>query len=160
MLPSLHPLWGRLVAAVMGAVLLAAGCGGGVGTEGTGDGYAQGTISGFGSVFVNSVRYDDSSASVVDGDGNARSRDDLRLGMTVAVDSNAVVSGSSGPTATARRIQYASEIVGVVARVDVAGGVLTVMGQAVRADTLTVFDDSLPGGLAALAAGQGVEIYG
>lgn len=141
---------------LMAAVLAIGGCGGGVGTEGTGDGYAQGTISGFGSIFVNGVRYDDSGAAVLDGDGNAHTRDDLRLGMTVAVDSDSVVNAG----ATARRIQYASEIVGVVAGVDGAAGVLTVLGQTVQADALTVFDDRLPGGLAALAAGQWVEVYG
>ena len=62
-----------------------AGCGGGgeggVGTGGTGT-YALGTITGFGSIIVNGVRFDDSAASVLDDDDATRSRDELKLGMT------------------------------------------------------------------------------
>ena len=36
--------------------------------------YTQGAITGFGSVFVGGVRYDDSTASVADDDGNSKSR--------------------------------------------------------------------------------------
>ena len=147
-----------LLAAAAVAAAVIAGCGGGVGTGGTGS-YAQGTISGFGSIFVNDVRYDDSGASVLDGYGNPKTRDDLRLGMTVAVDAGAVADSGSGPAATATRIQYASEIVGPLALVDGAGSRLVVFGQTVTIDSTTVFDDSLSGGLAALGAGQVVEVY-
>ena len=65
-------------------VLALASCGGGVGTGGTGgdaSAYAAGPITGFGSVFVGGVRFDDSAAAVEDADGSSRTRDDLRLGM-------------------------------------------------------------------------------
>jgi len=141
-----------LAAAVIG------GCGGGVGTGGTGS-YAQGTINGFGSIFVNDVRYDDTTAAVVDANGNTKTRDDLRLGMTVSVEAGAVADNSGGPAATASRIQYASEMVGPLAAVDRTNGVLVVLGQTVTIDATTVFDDRLAGGVAALAPGQLVEVY-
>ena len=48
--------------------------------------FTQGTITGFGSVIVNGVRFDDSSATVTDDDGTARSTSSLRLGMRVEID--------------------------------------------------------------------------
>jgi hypothetical protein len=134
------------------------GCGGGVGTGGTG-GYAQGAISGFGSVIVNDVRFDDSTAIVQDADGGGRSRDDLRLGMTVDIESGAIDDSPAGATAIASRIRYASEMVGPLAAVDAASGRVTLLGQVVQIGATTVFDDRLAGGVAALAAGQLVEIY-
>jgi len=66
----------RLAAFAMRASLLAAcaalaaSCGGGVDSGGTGapiSSYASGPITGFGSVIVNGVRFDDRSATVRDG---------------------------------------------------------------------------------------------
>ena len=42
---------------------LLGGCGGGVGSEGTGS-FASGTISGFGSIIVNGVHFDERAAQV------------------------------------------------------------------------------------------------
>jgi Domain of unknown function (DUF5666) len=141
------------------AAMVAACGGGGVGSGGTG-GFASGPITGFGSVIVNEVRFDDSSASVEDGDGNRKSRDDLRLGMTVDIDSGTITSGSSGQTgsATATRIRYDSELRGPVGLIDVAGSSFNVLGQRVVVDTTTVFAESL-GGLPGLSTGTLVEVY-
>lgn len=139
-----------------------ASCGGGVGTGGTGGdatAYASGPITGFGSVFVGGVRFDDSAATVEDADGGGRSRDDLRLGMTVEVDSSAITTDSNGSTASARRIQFESEIQGLVGLVNVNASTFTVLGQTVLVDATTVFDDRIAGGLAGLSTGQGVEVY-
>lgn len=139
-----------------------ASCGGGVGTGGTGGdatAYASGPITGFGSVFVGGVRFDDSAATVEDADGGGRSRDDLRLGMTVEVDSSAITTDGNGSTASARRIQFESEIQGLVGLVNVNASTFTVLGQTVLVDATTVFDDRIAGGLAGLSTGQGVEVY-
>ncbi len=56
--------------------VLAAGCGGGVDSGGTGvqpTSFASGPITGFGSVIVNTVHYDDGNATVRDGSGALRS---------------------------------------------------------------------------------------
>jgi Domain of unknown function (DUF5666) len=151
-------LRGGLAAAWLGA-LLVAGCGGGVGSGGTGT-YASGPINGFGSIFVNDVRYDDSAATVVDDDDAARSSAELKLGMTVAVDAGAISSDTSGRRATATRIRFGSELLGPVSAVNAAASRFTVLGQTVVVDAQTIFDDSLSGGLTNLRVGAGVEVYG
>ena len=57
------------------------GGGGGIG----GTGVAYGTITAFGSVWVNGVRFDTSAATFKLDDSNVR-QDDLRVGMVVRVD--------------------------------------------------------------------------
>lgn len=139
-------------------VALPAGCGGGVGTGGTGS-FAAGPITGFGSVIVNDVRFDDSVAQVEDAEGDRRSREELRLGMTVEIDSDAIQSTAGGATASAARIRFQSELLGPVAAVDSAGSSFVVLGQRVVVDETTVFDEGLAGGLGALAVGRLVEVY-
>jgi Domain of unknown function (DUF5666) len=145
--------------------LLLAGCGGGdVGVGGTGKStaFASGPITGFGSVVVGGVRFDDSTAVVTDADGATRSRDELRLGMTTTINGSAITADSSGAeVGTAASIAFASEIVGPVASIDRAANRLVALGQTVDINAATVFDDaSLAGGLAALAVGDVVEVYG
>ena len=159
----LPPTWRRLAQTLL--LLFAglfAGCGGGgdggVGTGGTGT-YAAGPISGFGSVIVNGIRFDDAGASVIDDDDNPLGRDALQLGMTVAIDAGAVHSDATGRRATASRIRLGSEIAGPVSAVDAAAGTLVVLGQTVRAGPSTVFGTDLAGGLAGIAVGRGVEVY-
>lgn len=144
--------------ALLAATAIVAGCGGGVGSGGTGS-FASGPITGFGSVIVGGVRFDDSTAEVEDLDGARRSRDDLRLGMTVEIDSSAITAGSAGPSATASRIRFESEITGLVGAVDAAGGSFMLLGQRVTVDAATVFDESLAGGLAGLRTGDMLEVY-
>lgn len=145
------------------AGLLAAGCGGGVDSGGTGvqpRSFASGPITGFGSVIVNAVHYDDSNATVRDGNGVLRSRDDLRLGMTIDVRGSALgVDGAGNRASTASSIVFASEIVGPVAASDLAVRTLTVLGQSVDIAPGTVLGESLAGGQAALVVGTVVEIY-
>lgn len=157
---------GRLAAPLLAAALLAStaifgGCGGGVGTGGTGVGsYTVGSVTGFGSVIVNDVRYDDSTASVLDSDDGNRSNSELRLGMTVEVEGDTISTDTSGSrSAKATRIRFGSELVGPVASVDTAAGRFSVLGQTVVVAADTVFDDRLAGGLAGLSAGAVVEVY-
>jgi hypothetical protein len=160
---SFHPysrircLWRAVVASLMSLALLH-GCGGGVDTGGTGS-YSSGPVTGFGSVIVNGVRYDDTSASVQDDDGVPRASSELRLGMIVDIDGSPVTSGADGPVASAQAIRINSEIVGAVDSVDVAGGSLVVVGQSVRVNASTVFDESFAGGLAGVTVGQVVEVH-
>lgn len=145
-----------LLAAALAAVL--SSCGGGVGSGGTGS-FASGPITGFGSVIVGGVRFDDSTAAVEDGDGGRRSRDELRLGMTVEIDSSAISTDAAGSSASARNIRFESELAGMVGAVDVAGSSFTLLSQRVAVDASTVFDDRLDGGLATLRVGQALEVY-
>ena len=149
---ALHALLAVALAAVLGS------CGGGVGSGGTGS-FASGPITGFGSVIVGGVRYDDGTAAVEDADGGRRSRDELRLGMTVEIESSAVSIDATGSSASARSIRFESELAGLVGAVDVAGGSFTLLGQRVAVDASTVFDNRLEGGLALLRVGQALEVY-
>ena len=149
---SLHALLAVALAAVLGS------CGGGVGSGGTGS-FASGPITGFGSVIVGGVRYDDGTAAVEDADGGRRSRDELRLGMTVEIESSAISTDATGSSASARSIRFESELAGLVGAVDVAGGSFTLLGQRVAVDASTVFDDRLEGGLGLLRVGQALEVY-
>lgn len=138
---------------------------GGVGTGGTGA-FSSGAITGFGSIIVNGVHYDDSGANVCDdgpSDDSAcgKSSGALRLGMVVDVSGSDVANDAKGvPSSVASRIVFRSEIKGPIAAIDPIAGTLTVLGQTVQAGAGTVFDLSLANGLASLASGQVVEIYG
>ena len=120
--------------------------------------YAAGPISGLGSVIVNGVRYDDSAATVLDDEDASRSREVLKLGMMVEIDASQMDHAAA--LGKALRIRFGSEIVGPVDSVDAAAGTLVVLGQTVEIKPATVFDDNLPGGLAALSAGTVLEVHG
>ena len=157
---NVRSLLGPLLAG-LGAALIAA-CGGGVDTGGTGAppvAFSSGSVTGFGSVIVNAIRFDDSAAAVSDEDGNRRNRDDLRLGMSVEVDSSAVTNGSSGAAAVASSIRYGGELLGTVESVNPAAQRLVVLGQTVAVDAATVFDAALGGGLAAVTVGSVLEVH-
>lgn len=158
--PWLRAPWLR----TLGLALVLAGCGGGVDSGGTGSvplTFAVGPITGFGSVIVNGVRFDDSAAAVSDDDGTPRSRDTLRLGMTTEIRGSAISTDSTGAAvSTASSIAFGSDLLGMVDSVDVTAKQLMVLGQVVDVNAATVFDDvSLAGGLAAVAVGDVTEVY-
>ncbi len=153
-----------LLTALTGVALAVVACGGGGGgggssTAGVGSGgtgaFSVGTVTGFGSVFVNGLRYDDASASVSDDDG-ARSRSDLKLGMVVKVQGSTSAAGDS----SANSISFDSALLGPVSATNSAGKTLTIIGQKVVVAAGTVFDVSLPQGFASIQTGQVLEVHG
>lgn len=159
--------WGQGLALLV--ALVAAACGGG-GDSGSSTAtastpaaaerataYAAGPISGFGSIIVNGVRYDDSGASVSRDDDGAATREQLKLGMMVEIEGAGV--DALAATGRALRVRFGSEIVGPVSAVDTAAGALTVLGQKVVVTDATVFDDSLVGGLAGIDASDVLEVH-
>jgi hypothetical protein len=69
-------------------------CGGSGGSNGlAGRNVSRGIITGFGSVFVNGVEFDSSSAAVTI-DDNPSSESDLRIGMEVTVKSDGTAASS------------------------------------------------------------------
>lgn len=165
-LPDVGAFCGALVCAVLAALLVGSlgGCGGGVGTEGTGtfSSVGSGPITGLGSIVVSGVRYDDSSATISDDDGNGSDRSQLALGMVVDVEGGAVTTASDGVTltATATRVRTRRALLGPAAGIDLAAASLRVLGQLVLVTGDTTFGSSLPGGLAAVADGQLLEVWG
>ena len=102
-------------AGIVGAFGLLSGCGGGgdgapgasAGTAG-GSAMASGTVTGFGSVFVNGKRFETTAASFVV-DGQPGSQGDLKLGMTV------VVSGTvNGGQRSANSVRQRDAVEGLV----------------------------------------------
>lgn len=173
------PGWRATLAVSLAAAVVLVACGGGGGgggdapattSSGTGttpvtatptattSSFTLGAISGFGSVVVGGVRFDDSRARVEDDDGSVRHSSDLKLGMVVALDASGV--DRSAGTASAERIRMGSEIVGPVGAVNATASTLTVLGQTVLVTTSTVFDSTLSGGLSAIAAGAVLEVHG
>lgn len=154
----------RLLQAALGLAaglcgLLLAACGGGGAGETPGaaaSSYTSGTITGFGSVIVNGVRFDDSSASISDDSGSASTASALKLGMRVEIDGGLVQAGS----ARAHSVRFGSAVLGPVQAVDAAAGTLTVLGQAVTITDTTVFDEALSGGLAAVSVGHVLDVHG
>lgn len=148
---------------VLAAMSLLAGCGGGVDSGGTGTGAAAtlavGPITGLGSIIVNGVRYDDSTASVVDDAGQAAVRGDLKLGMQTEILASAVAVTAGVSTATASAIRVRSEIVGPLESADSANARLRVFGQDVTVLPTTVFDTAIAAGMVALVPGDVLEVY-
>jgi hypothetical protein len=156
-----------LATAALVSLTLIAGCGGGggggdpgstassgVGVGGTGA--ASGRVSGFGSVIVNGIRFDDSSATVRDDDGLSGA---LKLGMLVDIrsgDISAVDSNTGLASATASQINYISSIKGPVSAV--SANSITVLGQTIAINSATVFED-YANGLSAVRVGDLVEVY-
>lgn len=147
--------WGHRTLLLLGALVTLVSCGGGVGEGGTGS-FSLGPISGFGSVIVNGIRFDDSNARIEDDDGALIDRNVLRLGMITAVDGGPVSAGA----ATASRVRLRSEMVGPASSIDAALKTLQVLGLPVNAMTAVIDADSLPTGLAGLQTGDVVEVHG
>jgi hypothetical protein len=142
---------------------LAAGCGGGGGVDTGGTGapmaaFSSGRISGFGSIVVNGVHFDETPAVIVDDEGVVHPADALRLGMTVDIEAGPIQAVNGKAVSTARRIQFGSDIKGPVAGVDTGTGTLVVLEQTVRVDVNTVFD-GFGGSLASVQSGDLVEVY-
>jgi hypothetical protein len=151
------------VCAILTALLLA-GCGGGsdgsvAGIDRTGGPAtaSYGVVTGFGSVIVNGVHFDTSHA-VIDVDGRIGAQSDLAVGDVVLVKGSLAAGATSG---TADTVTFDDNVEGPIAVIDAAAGTLIVLGQTVRVDADTSFDDSIsPPSLAGLAVGDVVEVTG
>jgi hypothetical protein len=95
-----------------------------------------GTITGFGSVIVNGIEFDDSAATVTM-DGAVASRDRLRVGMVVQIRGRI---HSDGTTGVAQSIRYDDCAEGPITAINRVQNTLTVMGQTVHVDDDTEFD--------------------
>lgn len=146
--------WRRAALVTAAVVALLLGCGG-VGSGGTGS-FASGPITGFGSIIVGGVHFDESAARIEGDDGSTRSATELQLGTVVEVYSGEVVNAE----AQASQVRLVSTLIGRVDAVDEPASRLTVNGLGVRVHAATVFDAQLGGGLAVLAVGDVVEVYG
>ena len=154
-----------VVVAFVAALLLSA-CGGGgggsvaaagptVGIDRSGN--SVGTVSGFGSVFVNGIEFSTSGAAITK-DGQSASERDLRVGQVVTVIGSRDDARAIG---TATQIVFDDNVEGPVTERDVANNRIVVLGQTVLVDASTVFDDSIsPAGLDGLMLNDVLEVSG
>ena len=141
------------LAAAISMVLLVStlsACGGGSGgasAPGT-DITSSGTITQFGSVYVNGVRYETSGARIISSDdnsvvlsnpSNAQLREILSLGQVVTVRG----SRSDSSNGSALSILFDDELVGEVSSVSTTDASFVVLGQTISVTPQTIIDDSL-----------------
>jgi hypothetical protein len=124
-----------------------------------------GMITGFGSIYVNGVRYDTSNA-IYDVDDRAAFDDSaLAVGMVVKVQGSVNADGVSG---TAEMVSYDDEVEGIVEQLatdanDAAIKTFVVMGVAVQVDengTNFEAEDDPAFGFGTIADGDHVEVSG
>lgn len=154
---------GWIATLATGIVLAACGGGGGgdsgVGSGGTGvapNGFSSGTVTGFGSVIIDGVRFDDSSASIdIERDPSsptAGTSSDVKLGMKVETELN--------PNDTIKHLTVAPELIGRITSLSGTGFVAAGQTVVISTDpaTPTVFEGA--SGLSDLAVGDIVEVHG
>jgi hypothetical protein len=118
---------------------------------------AYGTITAFGSVVVNGVRYDTATAQFTV-DDSPGSQSDLAVGDVVLVRGTTDASSTAG---TATSVVFDDQVQGPIASIDAVARTFVVLGQTVRVGADTSFDDRIqPASLAGLAVGALVEVSG
>ena len=149
------------------AALLIAACGGGgggeqvAGIDGRGAPSAVGvvslgTITGFGSVIVNGQTFNTNSATFTI-DGQPGTQSDLSVGDVVVIE--ATITNGGAPVANS--VTFDDAVEGPISNIDLAAQTLTVLGQLVRVDAATSFDDGIsPKSLDGLAVDEVVEVSG
>lgn len=138
----------KLSALASAVTLTLAACGGGTGGAGDiagigGSGYiSSGTVTGFGSVYVNGIKYEtDDTAFDVEGN-TAATQGNLAIGMVVRVEGTVNPDGITG---TATRIVFDDDLQGPVSNlveIDVDTKTFSILGVTVKVDRRrTEFDD-------------------
>lgn len=116
---------------------------------------SKGVITGFGSVYVNGVKYE-SASSIVSMDSVTSTESDLQIGMVVTVSG---MLDPSGATGTAGTITFSDNLEGPVSGLySGATKTFAVMGQIVKVDGSTMFQNINDASL--LAVNDMVEVSG
>ena len=117
----------------------------------------RGPVSGFGSVYVNGVRYNTNSAVFLI-DGSLGSESDLAVGQVVTVLGTVDDEGTTG---TAHLVTFEDRVEGPISSIDADANRMSVMGQTVLVGMDTVFALSGSGaGMSHLNIDDVVEVSG
>ncbi len=147
--------------ALASGAVVSCGGGGGGDTGGATGVTTVGTITGFGSIFVNGVEYETNGTSYVVDDVSGNSQSALKVGMVVKIKGE-----SNGTTGTAYSVYYDDDVEGPVLGITASGNPtrsFTVLGQTVIVDALkTAFEDEDGGAydIDTMADGDVVEVSG
>jgi len=117
---------------------------------------AKGTITGFGSIIVNGIRFDTASASI-DVDGNAGTQSDLKVGHVVVVRGT---MNDDGTDAVADAVSSGDLVEGPISAINTTAGTITVLGQLIVIGDDTSFDDISPASIDGLNVNDTVEVSG
>ena len=140
-----------------------AACGGGSGGDSSASGggtavVAKGTVTGFGSIYVNGVKFETDSSSF-DVDDAPGTQDDLAIGMVVTV--RGTVDGN-GTTGTASSVVFDDDIEGPVSGMTTAADGLsksfTVFNTTITVDSVSTVFEGIT--FASLADGDLIEVSG
>jgi len=152
----------RNMALIAAIVLAVSACGGGTGGTGSGGGGTGGTsavstgVMAKGSVILNGVRYEDTTANILI-DDTPKTAADLRNGMVVKVLGTVSDDGING---TAQQVKALIEVRGLPTSVDpnASPQSLVVLGQTVIVDDQTVYSNLA--GFGAITTSTLIEVHG
>ncbi|WP_157443122.1 DUF5666 domain-containing protein [Colwellia piezophila] len=97
---------------------------------------SSGIVSGFGSVYVNGLRYVTKDSSII-GNGSESSEEALKVGMKVVIKANQ--SADNDPTAL--EVKYLADAIGRIDAIDLAATSLSILGQTYFITSVTQFDE-------------------
>ena len=142
-------------------VLAACGAGGSAATSGAGNTAlavtTSGTITAFGSVFVNGVRYDVSGASLKK-NGRSVAQSQLAVGEVALVHGRQDLASGQG---SADSVEVEDNVVGPVAAISADGTQLTALGQTISVTASTSFSSNIvPADATGLKPGDVIEVSG
>lgn len=128
--------------------------GGGIG--GTGISVSSvGPITAKGSITVNGVKFETTTASIfLDGEESSDG-DLLKVGMVVQVQGTL---NDDKITGNATTVRFDDSVQGPIT--SISGNTLLILGQTVLVGSQTVFDSSIPGGVSSLVIGDILEVSG
>jgi len=143
------------------AVLIVAGCGGGGSGSSTGSGgvaiYSAGPVTSIGSVTVNGIKFEDTSADITGDDAPKTLADIRKVGAVLRIRGRLNSDGISG---TAERIEIENELRGPIDFITLPEQ-FVVLGQTIMVDGGTTFSDTTGlSGADPLAVSEVVEVHG
>lgn len=152
-----------LIPALISSSLLMAGCGSDSQDSSSASANSTltaGIITGFGSIYVNGIKFETDQASFDVDDDISASQNDLRVGMRVRIDGYV---NDDGQTGHADSVIYENELEGPVSEIDSsdpANILLTILGQTVTVTADTTFDDDYNLDITSIQVGDVLEISG
>lgn len=133
-----------MIASLMASSLLVAGCGSSTSSDLASIGattVSKGVITGFGSIYVNGIKFETDDSDFDIDDNAETTQDNLRIGMVVTINGTL---NADGVTGQATLIQYDNELKGPISsitEIDLFTKELIVLGRTITVTTDTVFDD-------------------